>query len=274
MTILRPIKDFRFPVMADCISPDNFKGRSKQEIETLNLWEGNKQKHLGDLFEVEEVKPEEHVGCEVIIINGDISEVRRIGSGMKSGEIVINGNVGMHIGEQMRGGKIIVHGNTGGWAGSMMKGGTIEINGNTTDYLGAPYRGSTEGMKGGKIIVHGNVGNEAGAHMKKGLIKIHGNTGQFVGFRMCDGTIHVQNDCGGRAGACMIKGKIVVGGCLESVLPTFAIDSVKGNVKIEEDESVQGPFYVFLGDLAESGNGKLYVLKEKNPQLSIYEKLL
>jgi formylmethanofuran dehydrogenase subunit C len=72
----------------------------------------------------------------------------------------------------------------------------------------------------------------------------------------------------------MTDGKIVAGGCLRSVLPSFTIDSVKPRVKIEENETVEGPFYLFLGDLAEGGKGKLYVFKDKNPHLTCYEKLL
>jgi formylmethanofuran dehydrogenase subunit C len=72
----------------------------------------------------------------------------------------------------------------------------------------------------------------------------------------------------------MTGGKIVVAGFLEEVMPTFTIDSVKSKVKVEETEKVSGPFYVFLGDLAEQGNGKLYVSKGNNPHLSQYEKFL
>jgi hypothetical protein len=61
---------------------------------------------------------------------------------------------------------------------------------------------------------------------------------------------------------------------LEDVLPTFTIDSIRPKVKIEENQAIDGPFYVFLGDLVENGNGKLYICKEKNPQLHHYEKLL
>jgi formylmethanofuran dehydrogenase subunit C len=193
---------------------------------------------------------------------------------MKNGEITIYGDAGMHLGEGMKSGKIVVYGNVGSWAGSMMKGGAIEIHGDAGDYLGAPYRGSSEGMREGKISVYGNVGNEAGANMRTGIIKIYGCAGQFVGFRMHDGTIYVQKDAEARAGACMIGGKIVIGGSLESVLPTFTIESIKEKVKIEEGETVEGPFYLFLGDLAERGHGKLYVFKEKNPHLSCYERLL
>lgn len=72
----------------------------------------------------------------------------------------------------------------------------------------------------------------------------------------------------------MVDGKIVVDGTLQSVLPTFTIDSIKPKVKIEENDIAQGPLYLFLGDLAEHGNGKLYVSKKMNPQLSYREKFL
>jgi formylmethanofuran dehydrogenase subunit C len=270
MIKLSPVKEFRYPIIAECANPDIFNGKTCEEIEGLEIWEGNKQKKLGELFKVEENKTKD----QAIEIHGEVSKVRRIGVGMKSGEITIYGNVGMHLGEKMKDGKIVVHGNVGAWAGSMMKGGTIEIHGNADDYLGAPYRGSSKGMCEGKVIVYGNVGNEAGAHMRGGIIRICGNAGQFTGFRMRNGTIYVQKDSEARVGACMIGGKIVVGGFLESVLPTFTIEGIKEKVKIEEGETAEGPFYLFLGDLAEHGEGKLYVLKEKNPHLSCYESLL
>jgi formylmethanofuran dehydrogenase subunit C len=271
---LHCIRELKFPVIADCISPDIFQGKTREEMEELKVSEGNKQKNLSELFEIEEAKTESPLESFIITVNGDVSKVRRIGSRMKGGEITINGDAGMHLGEEMKGGKITVHGNVEAWAGAMMKGGTIEIHGNAGDYLGAPYRGCSDGMRGGKIIVYGNVGTEAGAYMKKGIIKIYGNAGQFLGFRMHRGTIYVQKDCEARAGACMTDGKIVVNGFLESVLPTFTLDNVRAKVKIEEDDSAEGPFYVFLGDLAEHGNGKLYVSNEKNPHLSSYEKFL
>jgi formylmethanofuran dehydrogenase subunit C len=270
MINLCPLREFRFPVIAECIRPDVFQDKKCEEINRLKVWEGNKQRMLSEIFKVEESEGE----TAPLTICGDVSQVRRIGSCMEKGEIIINGNVGMHLGEEMKGGKIIVYGNVGSWAGSMMKDGMIEVYGNVGDYLGAPYRGSSEGMHGGRIIVHGNVGSEAGAHMRNGIMKIYGNAGQFVGFRMHNGTILVQKDCAGRAGACMVNGRIIVEGHLESVLPTFTLDGIRPKVKVEEGEIVEGSFYVFLGDLAENGSGKLYVLKEKNPHLGSREKLL
>jgi hypothetical protein len=78
-------------------------------------------------------------------------------------------------------------------------------------------------------------------------------------------TIHVEKNAGTRAGACMKGGKIDVSGFLEEPVLTFTIDSRKPKVKIDEGDSATGPFYVFLGDLAEKGNGKLVVYKTNNP---------
>lgn len=270
MIQLQPKKQFTLPITSESINPDVLTSKPLGEIEKTNLWEGNKQKTLGELFRISKTSEAE----QMLTIVGDVSRVRRIGAGMKAGELVIHGNVGTHLGEEMKGGKITVHGNAEGWAGSMMAGGSIEVHGNASDYLAAPYRGSVRGMRGGSIIVHGNVGNEAGAHMKRGIIKVYGNVGQFAGFRMKDGTMYIEGDCGSRAGACMVGGKIVVAGILESMLPTFTIDGVKPKVKIEEDQLALGPFYVFLGDGVEQGDGKLYVSKDKNPQLGMFEKLL
>ncbi|MEM2098123.1 MAG: formylmethanofuran dehydrogenase subunit C [Candidatus Bathyarchaeia archaeon] len=270
MIVLTPLKKFQFPIIAESINPDTFKGKSIAEISVLSVWEGNKQKTVGALFSIEEKQGEK----PDIIINGDASEVRFVGKGMKNGEIVINGNIGMHLGEKMAGGKITVNGNAGGWAGSEMKGGLIEIHGDAGDYLASPYRGSSAGMRGGTIIVDGKAGTDSCVYMRGGTIKIRGGAGPFLGFRMVDGTIYVQKECGTRVGACMTGGKIIVAGALAEVMPTFTIDSIKPKVKVDETETATGPFYVFLGDLAENGTGKLFVSKPVNPHLSNYEKYL
>ncbi len=270
MIVLTPLKKFTFPINAECINPDIFQGKDTAEIGNLTVFEGNKQRKLSDLFKIEEDNVE-----ATITINGDVSEVRKIGAGMKNGEIIINGDVGMHLGEKMAGGKITVNGDVCQWAGASMKKGLIEIHGNAGDYLASPYRGSTEGMKGGKIVVDGDVGSDSGAYLHGGLIKIKGNNvGQFLGYHMSDGTIHVEKNATTRVGANMTGGKIIVSGYVEEVMPSFTIDSVKPKVKVDVTESAAGPFYVFFGDLAEKGTGKLFVSKTNNPQMKSYEKYL
>jgi formylmethanofuran dehydrogenase subunit C len=271
MIVLTPLRNFQFPVHAECINPDVFQGKAVAEIASLAVWEGNKQKKLSELFKIEETPAE----TPDITINGDASEVRRVGQGMKNGEIVINGNAGMHLGEKMAGGKITVNGNAAGWTGSSMKKGLIEIHGDASDYLATPYRGSTEGMRGGKIVVDGNVGSDSGCYLRGGVIIVKGNAGPFLGFQISDGVIYVEKNAAARLGASMTGGKIAVSGVAEDIMPTFTVDSVKAKVKIDDTFTAQGPFYVFLGDLAERGNGKLFVSKTSNPQLGpIYDKYL
>ncbi len=269
MITLTALRTFDVPIQAPCITPENFKGKSIAEIAAFPLTEGNRNLTVGDLFKVEQSPAE----TPDITIVGECSKVKRVGQGMKTGEIVVNGNIGMHTGEKMIGGKITVNGNSGGWTGSEMKKGTIEIHGDAGDYTASPYRGNDAGMKGGLITVDGNVGTDVGCYLKGGIIKIKGAAGRFLGYHMSDGAIYVEKECDVRTGACMTGGKIIVGGTLE-ILPSFTIDSVKAKVKVDDTQSVAGPFYVFLGDLSEHGTGKIFANKANNPALKSYEKYL
>ena len=271
MITLTPLKKFQAPVTAPSINPDVFDGKSAAEIAKLPAYEGNRKTKLGDLFKIEE-KPTETLS---ITINGDVSKVKRIGMEMTKGEIVINGNSGMHLGEKMAGGKITVNGNADGWTGSAMKGGQIEIHGDANDYLASPYRGTIVGMRGGEIVVDGKAGSDCACYMKGGIIKIKGGAGPFLGYHMIKGTIYVEKDCKTRTGASMTGGKIIVNAPIEEVMPTFTVDAVKKKTKVDANEKATGPFYVLVGDLAEHGKGKLFVSQPANPQLgAIYDKYL
>jgi len=269
MITLTPLRAFNVPIQAPCITPDEFANKSVAEVTKLPVTEGNRHVTLGDLFKIEQNASE----SSSITINGECSKVKRVGQGMTSGEIIINGNIGMHTGEKMAGGKIVVNGNTGGWTGSEMKKGIIEIHGDAGDYTASPYRGNDLGMKGGLITVEGNVGTDVGCYLQGGIIKVKGNAGRFLGFHMSEGAIYVEKDCDVRAGALMTAGKIVIGGKLE-ILPSFTIDSIKAKVKVDAETTVQGPFYVFLGDLSEKGKGKIFASKTNNPEFKFYEKYL
>jgi formylmethanofuran dehydrogenase subunit C len=262
----------KFPIEGKNISPDTFANKSEKEIAALEVFEGNRKLSLGDLFEIKIGNPSSGDDLQ-IKIDGDVSTIRNIGYQMSKGQVIVDGNVGMHLGEEMSGGNIVVSGNAGSWAGSQMKGGTIEIKGNAGDYIGAAYRGSTMGMKGGTVLIHGNAGHEVGCNMRGGLIKIIGDVGIFAGMHMSNGTIFVKGTSAGRAGAQMTNGKIILAGHSEDVMPTFTIEELKNNVKVD-GEKIEGSFYKFTGDLADNGKGKLFVSKPKNAYLSFYEKFL
>ncbi|MEJ2296433.1 MAG: formylmethanofuran dehydrogenase subunit C, partial [Candidatus Lokiarchaeota archaeon] len=140
-------KNSKYPLEADVITPDNFAGKTLKEIKGFELFLGNEIVKLSDFFDVSGKSGSKE--DTKIIIEGDLSNVKRVGEKMTGGEILIKGNAGMHVGNQMKGGKIIVEGNAGDWAGAMLEGGELTINGNAGHYVGSAYRGFWKGMKNG-----------------------------------------------------------------------------------------------------------------------------
>lgn len=216
-TTLRLQESVTLPVEAEAISPDRFPGLSQAQVAALPILVGRRQKRLGDLFEVE------GDGAAEILVEGDLSHIKRIGQGMTQGKINIRGNVGMHLGCGMRGGEISVRGDVDAWAGAKMSGGRLWVHGNTGAMLGGPYSGETRGMRGGLIVVEGNTGPRAGERMRRGLIVIRGDAGEMTGVRMIAGSIIVLGMLGERPGAGMKRGTIVALGSLkDGLLPTFS----------------------------------------------------
>ena len=144
-------KEPTFSLEAESITPDNFKGKSDKEIGELRVFHGNEKSTIKTFFDVKGAAGDNLDEIE-ILINGNLSKVKRIGEKMSGGSITISGDVGMHIGNTMSGGKIIVNGNADDWAGAMMEGGELEITGNAGNYVGGAYRGNWVGMTNGVII--------------------------------------------------------------------------------------------------------------------------
>lgn len=247
--VLTLILDLSVPVEAEKITPDTFAGLSVEQIKALDVWHGNRAVRLSDIFEVnadgELTAPEE----TRIMINGDISRVKRIGEGMAAGAIEASGSIGMHAGNNMRGGSIHIRGNAGDWLGREMRGGNINVDGSAGNYAGGGYRGEKCGMRGGEIHITGSAGDFLGEHLCGGTIRVGGDTGDFAGAMNQGGTIWIGGDAH-LPGAEMTKGMIAVTG-RASVLPSFQ-DS--GVVEIEGKR-----YRKYLGDLVESGKGELYV---------------
>ena len=251
--MLVPKSDFQIPLEADTIRPDLFEGLDLDEIRSLQVYEGNIKRPLGEFFEIVETAHED----QLIRIDGDVSRVKYIGSGMESGKIIINGDVGLQLGCEMNGGEIEVNGNVSSWIGMEMHGGTIKINGNAGDYVGCAYRGEWRGMKGGKIIIQGNAGNNIGGGMMAGEIYIGGDAGNFCGIRMKGGEITVRGNAGRAPGAEMVSGIIKIHGRISSLLPGFKEIST-----FKEDGSLM---ILFKGDLSEKNpDGNLYINYNKN----------
>ena len=204
------------PMEADCISPQRLAGMSLAGIERLAVFHGNRQTALADFFAVT------GEAGEVLQLEGDLSRIKHIGTGMTGGTIHIEGNAGAHLGAEMTGGTIIVSGNAEDWVGPEMRGGRIVVRGNAGHMAGSAYRGSPIGMTGGEILIHGNALNEVGHGMRAGLIAIGGTCGDFAGVNMLAGTVTIFGVAGIRAGASMKRGTIVAMQPLE-LLPTFSL---------------------------------------------------
>ncbi|MEM1538954.1 MAG: formylmethanofuran dehydrogenase subunit C [Candidatus Bathyarchaeia archaeon] len=253
------------PVEAEVITPNVLAGKKLEEIVNLPVWEGKVKRKLGDFFDVEGEVSEKPEDLK-IEIEGDASRIKYIGARMTAGEIIIKGNVDMHLGDEMQGGRIVIEGNADSFTALSMRGGEIVIKGSAKNYLGAAPRGEWRGMRGGRIIVEGNVGREAGSWMMGGLIRVKGNIGPFAGIHMRGGIILIEGDAEARIGAEMTGGVIIVLGKLEEMLPGFSYKETVDSVDVE-GEKINGPFLKFVGDLAEDGEGSLLLFSEKNKHL-------
>ncbi len=259
--ILEPKEDFEVPIEAEVIKPDEFAGLSIDEIEALKVHEGNTERELGELFDVEGETADDPEDIEIRIA-GDVPNVKYIGHAMTAGRIVIEGDTGMHTGAEMEGGEIIVQGNADSWVGREMKGGKLIVEGDAGDYVGSTYRGEWRGTKGGTIIVKGDAGNEIGEWMADGEIIIEGSVSRMAGIHMQGGRIIVKGDADLWAGAEMEGGEIIIMGRAEDVLPGFKYEGVT------EVDGVPGTYHMFVGDHAcgLDVEGKLYLNSALNPR--------
>ncbi|TFG06276.1 MAG: formylmethanofuran dehydrogenase subunit C [Promethearchaeota archaeon] len=240
------------PIEAESITPDNFAGKSSADIKKIPIYHGSEIAKLEDFFSISGKSGE--LNELTIIIDGELSMIKRIGEKMTGGEIIINGDVGMHVGNQMSGGKITVNGNADDWAGAMMKGGELEINGDAGNYVGAAYRGYWKGMMNGKIVVKGKVGVESllwangSIPAKRFPTLICGSAGSFLGIHNHGATIIVEGDVDRCAGADQIKGTIVVKGKVSRLLPSYVkIGEVK-EIELFNGEKIKGKFIEYSGD--------------------------
>jgi formylmethanofuran dehydrogenase subunit C len=260
--MLTPKDKIGIMVEAEVIRPDVMYGKRKEEIEALPVWQGPDRMSLCDFFDVdvrENGSPSEETS---ILIEGEVSRVKRIGQEMNFGKIEIHGPAGMHVGAEMSGGSVLVHGDAGSFAGMEMKGGLLHILGNAGDHLGSAYRGSWRGMSGGRIVVEGNARSQIGGGLTGGEIAVAGNVENFAGIRQSGGLIIVHGDAVRGAGAEMTGGTLAVCGTIGQFSPGFVEAGREENPTLGTTR-LEGRFVKFSGDYAISKNpkGSLY-LKE------------
>jgi formylmethanofuran dehydrogenase subunit C len=239
---------------AEVISPDMFQGKSREEIERLTVWQGPAKLPLVEFFEVQ-VRQDGGAEETKIVIESDAARVKRIGQGMKTGSIEINGSAGMHLGAEMAGGSILVKGNVASWAGMEMKGGAIHVLGSAEDHVGCAYRGSWRGMTGGQIVIDKDARSQLGGGMAGGQIVVSGDVENFCGIRQSGGTIMIKGSAVRGLGAEMNGGTIAVEGKIRQMCPGFVAAGRDENPKLGEIE-LSGGYTRFTGDYAISKNPK------------------
>ncbi len=256
----------KVPVEIEGLTPDWACDKSLADIERFEIFDGNRKIPLAEMFRISGDARDQHFDFE-----GELGGVHWIGAHMRSGSIHIHGSAGRHIGSDLRGGQIIVDGNAQGWVGAEMHAGFIHIRGDAGHLVGAAYRGSTKGMTGGTILVDGNVGNEVALTMRRGLIAVGGSAGDLIGFNMIAGTVLVFGECGIRCGAGMRRGTIgLLGPNPPPLLPTFRfattlrpqiIDVLLRHVHargLKIDASLLTSEYdIYHGDLVSIGRGEV-----------------
>jgi len=196
------------------LTPHALNGKSAKEIAQIELQTTREKIAVGDIFKIRSGD------AQTIVFEGGSERLDNIGQDLKSGEIIVEGDVGKSVGRSMSGGNLVVAGDAGPYAGSALSGGRLEIAGNAGDFLGAPLEGEIEGITGGFLIVRGDAGSRAGDRLRRGTIVIEGSAGDYPGSRMIAGTLIVLGASGVLPGYLMRRGTIALANPPE-LAPTF-----------------------------------------------------
>jgi len=228
------------PLDGEALTP----GRLAGDVASLPLWHGKERVRVGDFFAVSG-------SGDDVRVEGDLSRVHRVGAGMTTGRLEVDGDVGDWAGAEMRGGTLVVHGSAGA-------------------RLGGAYSGERAGMRGGEIVVHGDAGPQAGAGLRRGLIAVGGRAGEAAGLRMLAGTIVALGGLGPRAGAGMRRGSLVTMAPLEP-LSTFVFSCVyrppflrlylRRLRALGLDVPLDGRYARWCGDSVELRRGEILILE-------------
>ncbi len=244
------------------LTPDRLADLDIAAIERLHLETTRERVLVGDIFTVRDGER------SALVIEGGSERFDRVGEGMQSGSLILEGDAGARAGRAFAGGRLIIAGNAGVFAASGARGGHIEIGGSAGAFLGGPLAGERAGMRGGTVLVRGDAGERAGERMRRGLIVVAGDAGRLAGAAMIAGTLIICGGAGEMVGMLMRRGTIVLGRACAPA-PTFvpvggadllflrllarAVDSLLP----EAARLVTAPMRRFNGDMATRGRGEL-----------------
>jgi formylmethanofuran dehydrogenase subunit C len=265
----------RLPIDMSPLLPDQLAGRRSRDIAAVTLWCGRQQVPVGELFTVTGGDP------STIVITNACATLERIGAGMATGRIDVEGNAGPYVGRNMRGGRIHVHGDCGDFCASGMHAGFIQVDGNVDDFLGAAVTGERQGMRGGMVLVKGSAGDRVGDRLRRGTILVEGSAGDYCCSRMIAGTVAVLGDIGKAIGFGMHRGSLLLANEPTSYPATF-VDAGAHNLGflvlwVRELRGLDSPFahldptrqraHRHIGDLACGGQGEVLVWVTELSQL-------
>lgn len=249
------------------LNPTALAGQSAADIAAIVLNVGKLTVRAGELFDI--------AGDDTtdIVFRGDCTMLERIGAGMKSGRITVEGDAGPYVGQGMLGGTIAVSGSAGAFCATGMKGGRIDIAGNVGESAGGAIPGEMKGMAGGLLLVGGNAGDRLGDRMRRGQILVSGNAGDYCGTRMIAGTIAVAGALGAYPAYGMKRGTLILNALPPRMLPTIVDCGVHRlgflSLLYASWKGLPGAFGAldagactvrrYMGDMAVTGRGELLV---------------
>lgn len=144
------------------------------------------------------------------ILIENASHLHGLASGLKRGNIIVNGDTGDYTAALNDGASITINGDTGRFLADNMTKGVVKVNGDVGYGCGVYCYGGT-------IFVNGDAGDFLGALNKGSVIIVTGDCGDNVGTYMVGGEIIILGDSGGRVGDWIIRGSIFINGKYESL---------------------------------------------------------
>lgn len=240
--------DAGLPVDMSAVLPDRLAGHPADAVARLSLPCRGGAAPLGDLFDMSAGD-----ATDGLLIRPGGAILHRVGVGMASGRLLVEGDVAAH-------------------AGAGMGGGLLRITGNAGEALGGALPGRPQGMRGGLISVGGNTGDRVGERMRRGIVVVDGQAGAHAAAFMVAGTLAIGGGCGLHPGFGMRRGTLLLGRSKAAPPEGFADGGTRDWLFLHLlRRALEGTgswfesagttrAHRFIGDLAEGGHGEILAI--------------
>jgi glutamate synthase domain-containing protein 3 len=170
-----------------------------------------------DLKVVNKALKEAVNGQPVVVKNA--GHLHGLASGLKHGEVIIQGDTGDYLGVLNDGATIKVTKNAGKYVADNMTSGVVTIEG-STNYGAGQY------CYGGTVVVYGDAGDFTATMNKGATILVAGDVGDEVGTYMLKGDLIVVGNAGENFSNYLIRGNVYIGGKWESLGNNTRVESL------------------------------------------------